>query len=133
MPPIVKSMFICEESVLMPSDKGSKLVLVSPIINFIVPFLPTQLSFSLFSAVSHFSSHEEKCEIQILDPDGELLHSQEWLIIDDANRPNNLPPSSMFSSNIKNLIVRNEGSYRLNLMYEGVKIGEYVFDIIMER
>ena len=129
---ICRSIAAYEEVSIMPQQNGEpRMILQQQIINFLVPFLPTQLSFSVVAAVSHFSLEKnEEVEIIIFDPNGNVIQKMPWILeTQGALLSNAFPPTSVFIAQMRNLPTYFEGSYNIEIHHNGKKIGGYFYDI----
>jgi hypothetical protein len=119
---------------LMPGQGDTKLMLVQPVLNFLVPFVPTQLSFVVLGAISHFDRAKKYLvEIKIVNTAlNEVANKISWEVIEQPD-DENIPPSGMLVADIKNMIVKSEGKYNIELYVDGEKIGEQFFDIYKKK
>lgn len=126
---------IFEDVNVISQDRDPKIILTHPVLNFIVPFIPTQLSFSVVAGVSGFMNNlEYKLEIQILnEKTNEILIKLPWFIHpEEEELIDGVTPAAIFATNIKNLIVENEGRFNLQIVYEEEVLGSCFFEVFMK-
>lgn len=132
---LCRSIMFFEEGNLLPSKEADpKIMLIQPILNFMVPFLPTQLSFTLFAAVSGLLSEDEyNLEIKIIDPEGTFVNEIAWNIESSEINVNSgaTEGSGMMVVSIKNMIIKEKGRYSVVMLSDNEQIGEQFFDILV--
>ncbi|WP_213653906.1 hypothetical protein [Paenibacillus vini] len=130
-----RSLMIFEDVNVMPmADNNPKVMLTQPVLNFIVPFLPTQLSFSIFAAVSHYEIGKKyDLEIRIINAiKNEMIGAFPWAIYQDQGDAS-IATSGLFISNIKNQIIETEGRYDLRLYCDNTEIGSCFFEVFKQE
>lgn len=131
--PILRYLFTSEEVSMIPASDQPKIVVVQPILNFTVPFLPTQISFSVVCAISNLeTSSEYNNELHFLSPSGEVIQIQGWQVKNEYD-PDGVIDSAMLAGNVKNLIVNEAGPIRIVLYCDGNKIGEQTLEVIIQK
>ncbi|GIP58678.1 hypothetical protein [Paenibacillus woosongensis] len=128
--PKLRAVIVVEDTNFIPTQSESKLVLVQPILSFNVPFIPTQLSFNLVTAVSHFDKNQNyRIDLKVINSkNGQELTFTSWEI-QDIDDKRNSPASGLMITSIKNMIVEDEGDYIIEVYAEGEKIGEDFFGV----
>lgn len=136
MKPMLRSLMMYEDTNVIAAGNSHKLILVQPILNFIVPFIPTQLSFSVHTAITHFSPGDhDKAGLIFMSPSGVEIYREEFPLKNENSELNSykLPPSALLSLNIKNMAVYEEGTYHYFITFNGEKIGDQFFDVIRQE
>jgi hypothetical protein len=125
-------MFFEDSNAIQGPNNESKLILIQPALNFLVPFIPTQLSFAVFIAISGLEVNKQnKFEVRVTDPVGELISSSPWLI-----EPNQIKDTgatdaaAMITFNVKNMVLRKSGRYFVRLFLGQDQLGDQFFDVI---
>lgn len=127
-----RSLIIVEDGNIAPLPNADpKLILTQPVINFIVPFVPTQLSFSIFAAISDYQLRTQyPLEIVIINNEkGKILNRIPWVVYEDHDIDNRIPLGGFFLTSIKNLIIENEGTYTVELQLNGEVLGSTFFSV----
>lgn len=122
---------IFEDVSIVPSSENEpKIVMSQPVIHFLVPFIPTQLSFSIVAGVSGFlPGWRYELEVVLINEiKNEEILSLPW-VINQEDSSEGLPPAGVFATNVKNLIIDNEGRFRLNLINDGEILGSTYFEV----
>ncbi|WIV18975.1 hypothetical protein QPK24_22080 [Paenibacillus polygoni] len=131
--PIVRAIIVVEEANFVPNQEESKMILIQPILNFNVPFIPTQLSFNIVVSLSHFSRGEKyNVEVRLKDTTGNYLNSMSWEI-SDHDEENDIPAGGIIVAGIKNLPIYNEGNYDIEVFADNEKVGEEFFTVYKNR
>lgn len=132
--PLCRFVIVAEDMSLVPAGAESKLIIVQPVVNFLVPFVPTQISLSVVASVSELQPGQAySCAIRINSPEGETITEQSWQI-QEVQLPNTtVKPSANMAGNIKNMIVESEGEYRITLHHGDKVIGEQTFNVIRQE
>lgn len=128
--PRLRTISVFEDTNFIPTQGEPKLLMIQPILNFNVPFIPTQLSFCIMTAISHFSSGEQyQIDVKLKNSvSGQEITSTKWEI-SDMGDGRNIPLGGVMVTNIKNMIVENEGDYIIEVYADEEKIGEEFFSV----
>lgn len=127
-----RSLIVVEDGSIAPIPNADpKLILTQPVLNFIVPFVPTQLSFSIFAAVSDYQLRTQyPLEIIIINNDrGKTVNRIPWVVYEDHESEIDIPLGGFFLTNLKNLIIENEGTYTVELLFNGEVMGSTFFSV----
>ncbi|WP_141235849.1 hypothetical protein [Paenibacillus sp. 7541] len=114
----------------MTTKNDPRLMLVQPVLNFTVPFVPTQLSFSIATAISHFD-RGEKYHIALFVKNSKsekYLTSTTWEV-HEMGPERDIPLAGVVITNIKNMLIENEGEYVIEIFADNQKIGEDYFGV----
>jgi len=133
--PILRSFMVFEEANLVPTGTAeAKILLAQPILNFIVPFIPTQVSFSVLLMVSHLEINT-KYDLEIIITNGTTGESINKLniIIEEAQHANGVTPSGILMANVKNMILSSVGVYNLEAFIDGEKMGHCFFEVYKQE
>lgn len=131
--PIVRSIMVVEDVDFVPAQADSKMIITQPILNFNVPFIPTQLSFSIVVSISDFDREASyNVELKLKDMDGTYLNSLSWEI-KDMSEASEVPTGGIIVAGMKNLPIHKEGKYDIELFIDDEKIGEEFFTIFKIR
>ncbi|MCG7385123.1 hypothetical protein [Paenibacillus sp. ACRRY] len=125
-----RSLMVFEDVNIVENQANPQVSLVQPVLNFLVPFLPTQLSFCVFAAVSDFKPEDvNNVEIVITN---ELTKEDIMIIpwqIEQIEQPTGITSTGIMISNIRNLIIPNEGQYTVSLKTYGEVLGTTYFEV----
>jgi hypothetical protein len=133
--PALRYLIVCENSntVQNPANpQEAKFVIIQPVINFNVPFVPTQLSFDIYAAVSDLERGKKyQLTISVLDTEGKEIIRQDGEFI--AEPPNNNTfPSLAMAMEIRNAIFREIGRHKVQFLLDDRMLGDHVFDILTQ-
>ncbi|MEO2261163.1 hypothetical protein ABGV43_30095 [Paenibacillus amylolyticus] len=131
--PIVRTIMVVEDVDFVPTQTDSKMILTQPTLNFNVPFIPTQLSFSIVVSISDFDREASyNVELKLKDTDGVYLNSLSWEI-KDMSEASEVPTGGIIVAGIKNLPIHKEGKHDIELFIGDEKIGEGFFTVFKIR
>lgn len=130
-----RSLMVLEDVNVVPvPNNDPKIVLTQPVINFIVPFVPTQLSFSIMAVVSHYKPYiQYQLEIVIINTvQNVVINTIPWTVYEESNK-SDVTLGGFFLSNVKNLVIATEGEYLLEIRHNGETLGSASFEVYHEE
>ncbi|WP_027416505.1 DUF6941 family protein [Aneurinibacillus terranovensis] len=119
-----------ESASVMPQPNGeTKAVLVQPLMNFVAPFIPTQISYQLSIGISNLDENTQyKLRLETHDPEGNLIDTQEGPF-QVAKVQDNVIPSIGIMMDFRNIIINQTGEYKFILYVNGEYLGEQTLEI----
>ncbi|PYE47553.1 hypothetical protein HUB98_08960 [Paenibacillus barcinonensis] len=129
----LRYLIICEEGQMINAGNDSKTVIVQPIINHKVPFVPTQITFSVMAGLTMpDDKHSVNLTFELFSPDNEMIYKNiETVSI--PTTPKLQYPIIALGFGLKNVIVRSEGEYTMAMECDGVKIGEQKIRVMKQE
>lgn len=127
--PILRFAFAAEEANVTHHTQVTQ-----PLLGIAVPFIPTQISLSIVVGISHFDFEEDySIDIHLTNAEnGEVIGAMNWSIR-EQRRSNGAPPAGLLVGGLKNSIIRNEGSYVIQVYSDSEHIGNGFVDIYSDQ
>lgn len=125
-------LLFCEGvNVTRDQNGNDKLIFLEPWMNYVVPFLPTQLTFTIIGGIDKLDPNTANEFMMILyDPNNDELYTQKGKF-DLPEKPDNpsAPPTMTFMIDLKNIQIKVAGNYTAVIFLDGEKLGEQTLPI----